>query len=533
MHLKNLFFSAMIVTVMLSSTRTRADDPYLNVVRTSLDTLILDGRDRYGSEKSPLFAANLNVITGECTEETPDYELAPKLSLDRARLNRVGRGSDGGANQYFDQATFLAMVAMSEWTGDPMYREEVLKALKFNMNTAVDERGFPALGGHTFWNFRTDALDGNGRPYHEFWNWPMAWDLWWDADASAAQQYADLIWEHHVVDKKTGLTNRHPLDEGNHPFPMMVGNFITAWAKAYQKTGDEKYRQYMHKVADFYWEGRNKETNLIYGGGEKGTRVDGMFFNMGSSPMLAYNLMLSGQWTDDQVLIDMGRAYLDAYAKYGYYAEKELFYGSLTLEGEPCLTERAKMKGSKGWVNGQSAQPQDYVATWQPYVGWYEIPLPVAQVYAWAAESVDKKAYLETALRWGNVIEKSWTLRYGGFENDTAYREALLNDPEQGDRYTEDYPYTAPFGLFADHYGRTIQLALTLHRLTGDAKWQALAKEVGDTAIRDLWNGRLLVGHLLKKDMYENSDNIGILFYALLELHESLNPSSGHLPVSL
>jgi hypothetical protein len=40
--------------------------------------------------------------------------------------------------------------------------------------------------------------------FHELWNWPLAWDLWWAADAEQMKRYAQLMWNWHVVDKSTG-----------------------------------------------------------------------------------------------------------------------------------------------------------------------------------------------------------------------------------------------------------------------------------------------------------------------------------------
>ena len=48
----------------------------------------------------------------------------------------------------------------------------------------------------------------------------------------------------------------------------------------------------------------------------------------------------------------------------------------------------------------------DYVDTLKPHVGWYELPLPVAQIY---------------------VME--W--QYGGFTDDAAYQTVSLNDREE------------------------------------------------------------------------------------------------------
>ncbi|MBC8871470.1 MAG: hypothetical protein H8E44_18765 [Planctomycetes bacterium] len=84
------------------------------------------------------------------------------------------------------------------------------------------------------------------------------------------------------------------------------------------------------------------------------------------------------------------------------------------------------------------------------------------------------------------------------------------------------YVYQAPFGLFADHYGRVIQFSLNMYRLTDSQQWMSLARDVADEAIRQLWRDRIFVGHPTKQH-YMNTDHVGILLYALLQLDATLN----------
>ena len=84
------------------------------------------------------------------------------------------------------------------------------------------------------------------------------------------------------------------------------------------------------------------------------------------------------------------------------------------------------------------------------------------------------------------------------------------------------YIYQAPFGLFADHYGRVIQFAINLYELTNDKSWQDFAVEVANGACQELETEKIFVGHVEKRDLYENSDGVGILLYGLLQLQNSL-----------
>jgi len=168
----------------------------------------------------------------------------------------------------------------------------------------------------------------------------------------------------------------------------------------------------------------------------------------------------------------------------------------------------------------------------------------IAQVYAWAAEEVDRVAYLPTAERFGRILQRAWCDRYAGFDDWAGLRDAIR--PFAMEKYKKNgityvrhapppdvdrqllaayrkggYVYQAPYGLFAEHYGRMIQFSLTMHRLTSNPRWSLLAKEAADEAIRDLWRGKLFVGHAGKKT-YENIDQIGFLLYGLLQLDATL-----------
>jgi hypothetical protein len=304
-------------------------------------------------------------------------------------------------------------------------------------------------------------------------------------------------------------------------FTFMVGNFLSGWAKAAEETGERKYKEYCEKLADYHWSRHHPKTNLIPGTGTPGKRGDRNHLTT-MVPIFAYHLIVSGKKVNSNKLVKIGRVLLDSYARYGYNEKKGLFYCSLTLEGKPV-----KPEAKRDPVTGMENLPVGYLATWKPYVGFQELPLVTAQVYAWAAESLDEKAYRETAERWGRIIEKAWEERYAGHGSWREYKDMLSSDPGALAYYRNGgYAFEAPFGLFADHYGRVIQFALTMHRLTGEKKWRNFAKTVADAACTELWKGQIFVGHV-EKDIYENSDNVGMLLYAFLQLQESLDSSGG------
>ena len=69
-----------------------------------------------------------------------------------------------------------------------------------------------------------------------------------------------------------------------------------------------------------------------------------------------------------------------------------------------------------------------------------------------------------------------------------------------------------------------------MYRLTDDRQWLHLAREAADEAVRDLWRGKIFVGHVQKKH-YMNTDHVGILLYALLQLEGALGEHSQKIEV--
>jgi hypothetical protein len=308
---------------------------------------------------------------------------------------------------------------------------------------------------------------------------------------------------------------------------------MSQWGFVSSQTQSEPYRGGSKKVADFHWSGRDTTTRLFDSSGHP----NGLFTTMQAT--VARDWIVVGRQTGDEELVRWGRTILDGYAKHGYDATTGRFYASLRLGGTP-LDPHAE----RGLVTGDQRQPVGCLAIWQPHAGWQEEPLAMAQAYAWAAENVDREAYLPTAKHFAQLLEEAWQRRYGRSKDWNGLRKLLAPlpvefykangvlhsrpfrahdvDAKAMEEYRKGgYVYQAPFGLFADHYGRMIQFSLCLYRLTGNDKWLTLATEVASEAVDQLWRGKLFVGHPLKKH-YMNTDHIGLLLHALLQLDGAL-----------
>ncbi len=541
--------SASVLIALGACVAALADEPrgsamgteggYTALVRAMLDNMIERGRDRYGEARCPLFAAILDQDTLDCPENPPAYAV-DAVRLDPGRFEN--RRAPGGGNIYYDQALLKSLVAMSDITGDARYREAALDALRFALNEAVDSRGFPAMGGHMYWHFHRDEVS-HQEEFHELWNWPLAWELWWEADPVAMREYARLMWEWHVVDKSTGETNRHSDGQPGYAFSFTSASIISQWGYVASQTEADPYRAWCAKVAGYHWVARHEETRMFdsLGGRHSGAK----FTTMQST--VAHAWIEAGRRAGDPELVEMGRAILDAYAEHGYDEERGLFYAALNVDGSPV-----EPNARRELVTGDKSVPVGHLAVWQPHVAWQEEPLEMAQAYAWAAEEVDRAAYLKTAERFGRVLTRAWRERYGGCQSWPELAQLLQPlavefykergvlhsrqkagaepDPEAMALYQEGgYAYQAPFGMFADHYGRMIQFCLSMRRLTGDERWLGLAEVVADEAARELWRGRLFVGHPMKRH-YMATDHVGILIYSLLQLDGALGRHSASIP---
>jgi len=510
-------------------------DDYLGMVRLAMDSLIQWGRDRYGSEHSPLFAAIVMQDTLECPADPFEYP----TTRPRAVPGRSFWRSPGSANQYFDQAMFVAMDAMTGITGDDRYRRAAIDALRFNLGTAVDKRGMPALGGHYRWNLREDSASANGA-YHEVWHLPMAWRLWYEADPDRAAAYFDKIWEWHVVDKETGETNRHADGQPGWSFTLCDGTLLGCWAYLHTQRPDPELVARCRTVAGYHWARRNPATGLLpASGGSYGIGRNRHDTTQFETPTIAFAhfVLEAALRTNDETLMEIGRGVLDSYARHGWDPELKRFYSRIDLDGTPF-----RPAAERGCVTGH-LDPEGYLPIWVPTLGFWERPLVTAQTYAWAAETVDRDAYLPTALRFAGLLEQAWRDRWGGYDDWYGLRDALRPfdlefpvqgtrrslhaptadaDPEAVARYRQGgYVTQAAYGLFAEHYGRAIQFFLAIHRLTGDDRWLELAREAADEAVQDLWRGRIFVGHV-EKVSSENIDQVGMLMLGLLQLEAAL-----------
>lgn len=228
---------------------------YLAAVRAYADALLEHGRDRYGPQHTPLFAAALDRRAMQIGD-FPEIEGIRKH-------DRITRG----ANPMHDQNLYQILYALSEVTGDPKYAAEADRALGyFFRNAQSPATGLMAWGEHLGWGFETEAVVGNDQ--HEFFRPWVLWDRVRELAPEALPRFARGLWEHQIYDHQTGEFSRHAGYTAHKPqrandYPRHGGFYIDAWARAYRETGDPVFVKATEVVLDGFTRRRSPVTGAI------------------------------------------------------------------------------------------------------------------------------------------------------------------------------------------------------------------------------------------------------------------------------
>jgi len=468
------------------------DRSYLDYARECVHLVIRHGTDRYGKVHSPLLMNILDVRSRACPED-------PLVLDEPYRVTRRGRRGPAGGNLYPDQPTLRAMFALSRVTGDPRYADFARKCAGHTMTHLVDEKGFFWWGWHRHYDAYRDEMTGHSGNHHEIHIQSILWPELWEASPEAVTREIEAIWQWHIIDKATGECNRHGDGQRGCDFAMSGGEMLNAFAFLHTKTGDPAWLDRARLVADYYWNARHPDTDLVPNRPNAGQdRFDGSHFDTSITAFLCRGLLQAFELTDEPRFRDQAVAYLKAFDRYGYDREAGRFWGSLNLDGTPVPGPRV--------VGGyQQYEPRGYLDMWEPYVAGYENPIYTAQVYAYAYQVAGDRELLDGARHWADAIRRVYPPR--------ACEEQSWYGP-----YAKDW---APHGTYADLYGRTISFFLHMHRLTGEVEHQQFAREVAKEAVSKLYYQGMFRGHPCKP-YHEAVDGVGYLLYALVQLDQSL-----------
>lgn len=184
---------------------TQPADRYLEAVRTFADNALQYGRDTYGPKHTPLFADGLNVDT----HEPPIWEL-PRENAENWKMPRRWIMCNVASQQNF----YRTLVALSELTRDPRYRQAAVDSLRYAFAHLRHESGLMFWGGHAAWDLDTDQPVGESRTdgiagRHEFKRSYPFYELMWEVDPKATRAFIESLWTNHILDWSNLDFNRH------------------------------------------------------------------------------------------------------------------------------------------------------------------------------------------------------------------------------------------------------------------------------------------------------------------------------------
>lgn len=237
---------------------------YFLLVKNYVEYMIVNGRDRYAKEQSPLFATTLDRHTGNAFAKHPPK--APKGIRERDRSYR-------GANPSIQSGLYSLMYDLSEITGNPQYANEADKGVEwFWNNCQIPATNLMPWGEHMGWDFFKE------RPIYwnlQFWIHELKgygqWDRAWELAPEACEKFAMGLWDHQIYakkGKKAGEYSRHANAFMHFPlsgkaFPSHGGKYIEIWARAYQETSNEEFLNAINTLLDYFEKNTSPQSGAI------------------------------------------------------------------------------------------------------------------------------------------------------------------------------------------------------------------------------------------------------------------------------
>ena len=513
--LRPLITAVFALTLAWPAAASDYDGRFLSTVRIHLDALIDHGRDHYGRHHSPMFAADLSLDTLALPAERPptppgvtDYEFK--------------RYSYGGSNLYWDILTLRSMYLASEITGDDSYAQAATDCLHFFTQYAQSPyTNLFAWGQHAFWDFRQEheAIDDPnerwrwfGEIRHEFESFTPPLDLIWPFAPQAVLNFAEGIHDWHIHDYDTFVFDRHapmyhPITPGalltpdmkrpgppppswwesakalvrtpreprsDHPqaWQRHSGLYMVTFAFAHNKTGAEKYADWILGLSDLYWNMRDPETNRVY-------------------------TCLSIDDATGEVIPEVRqteRGILDEQAYWKLMA-------SLQMLDHP-VGDTLRERGLA------------YMHSWREGRG------PDSGRWLWTSSSPQ-----------GSIQGQAFALAYK-VSGDEAFRDWLIEWAETAMNHRPHAQDDGKWDLFPERYGKMIIALIQLREITGDWAYIEQAAQVADEGIALLQHESGLfhaVTHVERENgewtrtepypYYNNHTGAQTFLYALMQLH--------------
>lgn len=500
--------------------------------RTAIDQLLDVGTDTYGPEQTAMLMSVVDLKTSSAPALPPgepcpgeDITSQPAGFPADACLRTEGRPdhgrlSQGGSNLWLDGPTVRAMYRLTDSGGDARYRQAADDYVADTLTRSVKDAmpaGLPfnrtfIWGSHSYYDAYADGPGGElwgagplfGEPIHEILVKQPEWTEFHRVDGQRVEDAIESIWNWHVIDKTTGLHNRHDSDTGGVlDFAYSGGSFTLAFASMYAQTGMQQWLDRATLLVQHHLDHVDPATGLVPDAPSSVGRYDSTHMMTSVSGPYAAQLLRSYELTGDPLFRDTAIDYILAYDEYGWDAASGTYYGMLALDGTPQL--EAQGSGYGVWA------PVGHVNIWRTAMYSYEFALSAAQAAVYAhslAEPDDKSALLAVASNWAQAIAAQLPAGPGHRFGDVLRAHLPAVDDTQG--------------TYAENYGRAISFFVNLYHATCETTCEPAhldrAKLLAHEAVEKLHHpGGLLRGHPAK-DTYQSSDGVGFLIHALLEL---------------
>jgi pectate lyase len=172
----------------------QSTDHYLTAAKQFTEGVLREGRDRYRTPPSPLFADGIDPTTKEHLEwRSPDQD-AIVIS-----------------NLACQQNLMRTLVALSHLTGDAGYKDAACAAIRYMFDHYTDRNGLLFWGGHRMIDLRTLEVGGSGNKglVHELKNVFPYYELLHEVNPDAAARQMTACWNAHIINWETLEINRH------------------------------------------------------------------------------------------------------------------------------------------------------------------------------------------------------------------------------------------------------------------------------------------------------------------------------------
>ncbi|MPY89732.1 MAG: hypothetical protein GEU99_17645 [Luteitalea sp.] len=381
---------------------TISADRYKSAIQQFADRVLESGLDRYGDQKTPLFADGLHVTTLE-----PATWKGPK-------------GDTWALSNFASQQSLVRLLdGLSGLTGDARYRTAAEEAIRYVLSNVAAPNGLLYWGGHAAWDLQEDRPVGNrgNITMHELKGQQAYYRLMWRINPDATRRLMETIWAGHILDWSLLDYNRHASTNENHPQPwdhefnetidvpfQAVGGNLSFCnvIPTFLHTGmllslldqHEKALTWTRRLIYRWQEARDPKTGLS--GGQLSYRTNdraqdalghvhpdineakivatyhqtSRYHRLPLDQMLAGEAMLAAKGRNAEVgreFIDWASQDLQAYATHSYDPSTGLFNAVMT-DGTPIQWQRAK----EGYYNPESFAPEspDGSILWGYALAW-------------------------------------------------------------------------------------------------------------------------------------------------------------------